>query len=236
MYTLFKGVLLRVMRAPLDPPEPPAGSPASTDVFRASPRFLTAQLVVLGSAALVVLGPLLLGFVLAVAADKRAGASVLAIACTLTLLLFLLTYFMVRLDYDMRYYIVTDRSLRIRQGALVIQESTYTFANVQNLNIVQGPIDRLLGVASVRIETAGGGAASGKQQIGSFHHGVIAGIENAEEVRDRILELLRAYRDAGLGDEPARAGSKAFPELAGLRLVEIRDELRALRESLVSRP
>lgn len=232
MYALLKGVLLRIVRAPHGPPEAPAGSPESTRIFRASPRFLTARLVVLGIWVLFALGPQLLMFLLVVAADQRVAATAIAISSTLTLALFVLFYFLVRLDYDMRYYVVTDRSLRIRQGALVIQESTYTFANVQNLTIHQGPIDRLVGVASVRIDTAGGGAVAGKQQAGNFHRGVIAGIEDAEAVRDRILELLRAQRDAGLGDET----EAARPGLAGAsveRLREIRDEIRALGAALV---
>jgi uncharacterized membrane protein YdbT with pleckstrin-like domain len=135
----------------------------------------------------------------------------------------------------MRYYIVTDRSLRIRQGALTIQESTYTFANVQNLTIRQGPVERLFGISNLHVETAGGAAASQSEEPGGFHHhGVLAGIDNAPEVRDRILTLLRAYRDAGLGDREDRPkAAQGRPEAPRLeRLQEILTELRALKGAL----
>ncbi len=35
-----------------------------------------------------------------------------------TVLASVVKYYLIRIDYDMRYYVVTDRSLRIREGAL----------------------------------------------------------------------------------------------------------------------
>ena len=131
---------------------------------------------------------------------------------------------------------VTDRSLRIREGALVIRESTFTFANVQNVSVQQGPIDRLLGISNVQIDTAGGGGGADKQQPFVSHRGVLAGIQNAEEVRDRILQLLQAYRDAGLGDRDPHphASGGGLTKQALERLREVRDEAKGLRRALES--
>ena len=41
----------------------------------------------------------------------------------------------------MRYYIVTDRSQRVRQGAWLLREMTITHANLQNHRLVQGPVE-----------------------------------------------------------------------------------------------
>ena len=46
MYSPLKDVLLRLLRAPTEPPEAPAGTYASIHTFRASPRFLTYRLIV----------------------------------------------------------------------------------------------------------------------------------------------------------------------------------------------
>ena len=224
---------------PGTPPAPPAGSPGSVRVFRAAPNFLRFRLV----AGLLPTGLFLLiqAVALAIAlADAKTGAIVgLGLTVTATFFALLFSYFMIRLDYDMRYYVVTDRSLRIRQGAVLIHESTYTFANVQNLTIHQGPVDRLLGIANLEIQTAGGGVAMPQaQQAGSpFHHGMLLGIENATEVRDLILALLKKYRDAGLGDsEEARRASAPAPAAFGgdalARLREVRDEARALNAAV----
>src|SRR5258708_3086649 len=88
-----------------------------------------------------------------------------------------LWYAIVRLDYEFRWYVVTDRSLRIRQGIVTFEETTLTFANVQNAEILQGPIERAFGFANVLVETAGGGGPAVKGQPGAagWHKGLIRG-------------------------------------------------------------
>lgn len=113
----------------------------------------------------------------------------------------LVTYAALRLDFDQRWYIVTDRSLRLRSGVWQVQELTMSFANLQQVSISQGPLQRLLGLSDLRVQTAGGGgddAHEGKQT--SLHLAEFHGVENAAEIRDLILERLRRFRAAGLGD------------------------------------
>lgn len=241
MYPLFRGLLLRLLRAPAEPPEPPAGSPGSVRTFRAAKGFLSLQLIPLGVGALLVLSTV--GFmVVAVAASD---APPVAMVVPLGLLAFVsamlwFRYMLIRLDYDMRYYVVTDRSMRIREGAMHIHEHTYTYANVQNVSIQQGPLERLFGISNVRVQTAGGGGVmTAQQQPGAMmgHGGVLRGIENAEAVRDQILALVKAYRDAGLGDagpskrKTAAKAGRMSPLLVE-RLREVRDEVRELGRQL----
>ena len=245
IYETFKDRLLALLKAPTRPPDPPAGSESSIRTFRADPNFLKLRLILWG-------GGFALGMLLEVImivydwGDKDSEGHVSWIG---GLLLFLTIagaigkYFLIRIDYDMRYYVVTDRSLRIREGALLIQESTYTFANVQNLKITQGPLERVLGLANLLVETAGGSGSSsgdqhGKNPFGAGHEGRLRGIANAREVRDQILVLLRQYRDAGLGDPEDRAraapqlANAGFPPEAIERLREIREEVRLLGEAV----
>ncbi len=112
-----------------------------------------------------------------------------------------LTYALVRLDYELRWYMVTDRSLRIRSGLASVQETTMSFANVQQVVVTQGPLQRLLGIADVRVQSAGGGEPEhGAGAADSLHTGVFYGVDNASQIRDLILERLRQFRAAGLGD------------------------------------
>ncbi len=229
MYRLLKTALLRLLRAPANPPDPPAGTPESVVVFRASQRFLRLHLVVLALWAVPTL--ILFGGLTVVAAVARGKPLGFAILLMLSAALCGLRYFAIRIDYDMRYYIITDRSLRIRRGAFNIVESTYTYANVQNVTLHQGPLERLLGISNVLIQTAGGGGAPQTGQTTS-HSGVLAGVDNAEELRDRVLVLLRAYRDAGLGDREDRTLSAQDEPLPAARLAEILQEIQMLRGAL----
>ncbi len=112
-----------------------------------------------------------------------------------------ISYQLQRLNYELRWYIVTDRSLRIRSGIWSVEEITMTFANIQDLRISAGPLQGWLGLADLNVSSAGGGAAKAKgTHADSGHTAKFAGIENAAATRDLIVERLKHYRDAGLGD------------------------------------
>ena len=153
-----------------------------------------------------------------------------------------ITYAIARLDYELRWYIVTDRSLRIRAGLASVQETTMSFANVQQVLVTQGPLQRLLGISDVRVQSAGGGRAYGEHSSGdSLHTGVFHGVDNGDEIRDLVQERLRAFRQAGLGDpddmhrtenaadHPAISDSAPPAALAAAR--EVLQEARQLRAS-----
>ena len=151
----------------------------------------------------------------------------------------LLMVLTVRLDYDMRFYIITDRSLRIREGVWVIRETTLTFENIQNMRITQGPIQRMFGVSDLVVETAGGGGANPmaesrneSQATRSNHTGAFRGLGKPDRLRDQILAYLRQVRTSGLGEHGNAAASRRArgfspQEVEGLRA--IRDQVRQWR-------
>ena len=149
------------------------------------------------------------------------------------------TYMLVRLDYELRWYIVTDRSLRIRAGVWNVRESTLTFANIQQITVRQGPLQRLLGIYDLEVTTAGGGGSGGHGgqhgQGESMHSGYFHGIDNAPEVRGMMLERLRHLRDSGLGDpdEPVHEEPQVTESATALLVAarELLEETRALRQA-----
>jgi uncharacterized membrane protein YdbT with pleckstrin-like domain len=151
------------------------------------------------------------------------------------------TYVIARLDYELRWYMVTDRSLRIRYGVWKVAESTMSFANIQQVVVSQGPIQRLLGLADVKVQSAGGGSGHEHQkgQEDDMHLGLFHSVNNAPEIRDLILERLRHFRESGLGDPDEKSvphasvpatGQTTTDLLAAAR--ELAAEARALRASL----
>lgn len=233
IYELAKSGLLALLKAPSGPPPAPAGTPGSERTFRASKNYLTLKLVLNWLGALVPIACILVGAAL--------SNPLVALGAVIPFLGGLMGHFIIRLDYDLRYYLVTDRSLRIRQGAWIIHEATFTFANVQTVEKRQGPLERMLGYANLEVQTAGGGGGvSQAQQDLHAHKRLLAAIDNADEVRSLILSLLKRYRDAGLGDpEDVRAAAPALrvagPGLSGSaleRLREVREEAARLRAAL----
>ena len=215
MIDFAKATLLNLCKVP-PKPGAPAGTPESVRIFQAASNFYRFSLVKWGLAqGAAVAGTLFwLSFDIAdhISPSRAWIGGLVHIAEFFALGGLLLqmpfTYFLVRLDYEMRWYIVTDRSLRIRHGVVNVREMTMTFANIQQMTIRQGPLQRLLGIADLQVRTAGGGdsgsgegsAGHGKDESESMHLGYFRGVDNAESIRDLILERLRRFRDAGLGD------------------------------------
>ena len=154
------------------------------------------------------------------------------------------TFALLRLEFDAHWYIVTDRSLRIRTGLITMREATMSFANVQQVTVSENPIQRLLGIADVRVQSAGGGRGGdekGEHDNDSMHTGVFHGVDNASEIRDLILERLRQYRAAGLGDpdEHPEVAPTSISTAPAATTSDVRaaartmlDEARALRATL----
>ncbi len=149
----------------------------------------------------------------------------------------IVAYVAIHLRYDTTWYVITDRSLRIRRGVWVINETTISFENVQNVEVRQGPVQRYFGIADVVVQTAGGGTRHGKGDGSSSlasHVGILQGLEDAEVVRDGILDRVRRTRSAGLGDDHTHASTLASAPATASSLAhtavlrEIRDLARRL--------
>jgi hypothetical protein len=145
-------------------------------------------------------------------------------------------YVVTRLDYEMRWYVLTDRSLLIRQGVWIVREITLTFANAQNVRVTQGPLQRIFGFSNVEVDTAGGGSRRREDQKGlefDPHRPVLRGLEKPGEVRTLIVELIRRGRSAGLGDpdEAPESAGEGGTQLLG----EILAEAKLLRSALAER-
>jgi uncharacterized membrane protein YdbT with pleckstrin-like domain len=147
----------------------------------------------------------------------------------------IVAYIAIHLRYDTTWYVLSDRSMRIRRGIWIIQETTITYENIQNVAIRQGPVQRYFGISSVLVETAGGGAKSGKGEPSSVigHSGLLEGIADARQVRDLILSNWNESKSSDLGDEAAQLGTLAA-EPSGFdgRQLQLLEEIHALAARL----
>ncbi|MCS7034592.1 MAG: PH domain-containing protein [Phycisphaerae bacterium] len=227
------GVLVQWFRVPDQPPTLPARPGEKVETFRPAEGFLKYLkfwfwLVVL------VLDLGILGLWMAVfAADRVIGAILTPVALAAIIIPDVLAYLAIHLRYDTTWYVMSDRSLRIRRGIFSIHEVTITFENIQNVMLRQGPLQRYFGIADLEVQTAGGGSAGtahGRSEDAG-HTGLIEGIANAAELRDRIMARLRQSRTAGLGDEPA-FGATTTHNPPSLWTAEHLALLREIREAL----
>lgn len=125
------------------------------------------------------------------------------------------SWVLLRLNHENRWYMLTDESLQLRQGVATIQEQTITFANVQQIDIRRNPLQRLLGIADVRVRSAGGGSGtSGSGDSGGGREAIFRGVDNPEEIRRAIRDRVEFSRGTGLGDPDEPVPPAGDPETA----------------------
>jgi membrane protein YdbS with pleckstrin-like domain len=200
-------VLVKWFRVPDEPPTIPGGNADATHSFRPAEGFLRYLKFYFWIALVLIDGLILVGWIAITVAWPPAGIILALPALALAVLPDIVAYVAIHLRYDTTWYVVSDRTLRIRRGIWLLHETTITYENIQNIRVSQGPLQRWYGIADVLVETAGGGSGSAEGGgAGIMHRGLIEGVDNANEIRDLILGHLRKTRTAGLGDEPAIDG------------------------------
>lgn len=228
MYSAFRAACERVLRIPPDP-DPPPGDEASTKIYRAADNYYKYLLIVWAISSFATILPTLIATIACLAAAATSNLSPLfalipAFLLVIMIIVSVIHLAIVRLNYEKRWYIVTDRSLRVREGVIGVREMTVTFANIQNISISQGPIQRLLSIADLRVDTAGGAGATGDSHYAAAQQAHVAwfrGVDNAPDVRALIQSRLRQWKDAGLGDHDDH-----LPEISAPRDVAVVAALR----------
>jgi putative membrane protein len=141
--------------------------------------------------------------------------------------LFSLPYFYFR--YHTLRYRFDEEGVHMRVGILFRREVNLTYARIQDIHLHSNLIQRWLGLANVQLQTASGSAGAEM---------VIEGFQEFEAIRDFLYTRMRGYRAAeGRGSAlPAASGPGAGTDADEVALLlEIRNELRRVREALESK-
>ena len=235
-YGPFGRLIAWALRIPSEPAEIPVDSGELIKSFHPSPNWLRLRRVQ------VILGTLFALFVnVAVIFGQALASNSFSFPVSIfdwsNIGLFLAPIFLLaglfrlitlRLQYDCTWYVLTERALRIRRGLILIRETTITYANIQNISLQQGPLERMFSVSSIKVETAGGGGADTKtDSLG--HSGLIEGVQDADSLRDLMMAQVRLHRSGGLGDVEAVVEPSHEPRWTDMSeiLVQIRDDLAA---------
>jgi membrane protein YdbS with pleckstrin-like domain len=225
---LLRPLFLPLLKLKLEPPHLPEGSTLVREL-KPEPAWLTLKYLGVLVGGLGTLALAIFGSVGAIAGLGDTGYLVAALICLFVFGSLGFSLVAIRLDYELRHYLVGDKSLRVSQGAVVRREVTLSYANVQNLEVTAGPFETLFGIKSLTISTAGGSARPGEANP---HQATLEGLKNADEVKILILGMLKGQKDAGLG-EPADAAHSGGLDTAALEEVRTAAiNLRNVAESL----
>jgi membrane protein YdbS with pleckstrin-like domain len=133
------------------------------------------------------------------------------------------TYLLIPLYVRSIEYEFTERDLLVRRGILTRSESMVPYRMVTNVEVKRGPIARALGIATLKVQTAGYSQQSQAEAT-------LNGLSNWQDVRQQILGLIHQHRAE---DGASAPGPNATATLEGddvtMLLREILAELRTLR-------
>lgn len=127
--------------------------------------------------------------------------------------------------YETMRFRFDAEGVHMRWGILFRREINLTYARIQDIHLTSGLIQRWLGLADIKIQTASG--SSGAEMT-------LEGLLEFAAVRDFLYSRMRGYRDTR---SPASAPAAAAPGEADATalLRETVDELRAIRVALERR-
>ena len=139
------------------------------------------------------------------------------------IVLFILTCLLLALYYKTIRYEILDTEITITKGLLIKTRAVIPFRTITNLVIKQGPIELLLGISRMIIQTAGESAKAEPE-------GKIIGIYYTQDLIEEILNLIR------LLDPPAYLRNKipisTTPKNLALIYSQILVELQKIDEKL----
>ena len=124
--------------------------------------------------------------------------------------------------YDSISYTFTKDEIMLERGVYWKHKSTVPYNRITNIDIVQGPLSRRVGVGKVRVQTAGYSTASSG---GAAAEAQIFGVTNYEEIRDFILAKVKGRKPVAVEAEAEIPAPKEDTQV-------MLGELRKIRELL----
>lgn len=141
------------------------------------------------------------------------------------LIFFPIIYLPLWFKYRTIRYRFDDDGVSMSWGQFFQRETYLTYRRIQDIEVSRGLLQRRLGLASLKLQTASGG--SGAEMT-------IEGIRNPDRLRDFLYERMRGVDQGADSREAAHTGravgAGGASDDEALRLLEeIRDALRAAR-------
>ncbi|MHA1413436.1 MAG: PH domain-containing protein [Promethearchaeota archaeon] len=121
---------------------------------------------------------------------------------------------------------ISRDSVIIRTGVFTRSKIIIPHSRIQNITITNGVFDRMYGLHTVKIETAGfSGTTSGGQGTPSKPEGLIPGVKNAKIIEEKIKKIINKFSKvpSGLGNEVFKPEQIAFDNFIAYILSKIRE-------------
>lgn len=191
-------------------------------VFQPDVKYRHKLFIAVGlSGALALAASIAMGVGIGASEGGAAGAMIgLIVAVLINLVWIVPVLLIVPAYYRSLRYEIQDDEVIVRAGIITRSVKHVPYRTVTNLKVKQDPFDRLFGIGTLNIQTAGMSGQTGAEES-------LVGLPNFQEVYEQVARTLRRFRG---GMAPTQAEMEPAP--AEDLLAAILDELRAIREAL----
>ena len=114
------------------------------------------------------------------------------------------------IEWLRRTYELEGGALRLEEGVLARKLRAVPFDRIQQVDLVRKPLHRLLGVATLRVETAGGGSAAEVDLD-------VVTLDEARALRASLLQAKARLAGIPVGQAPASGGDTTAGRASGSR-------------------
>lgn len=123
-------------------------------------------------------------------------------------------------------YVVDNDSAKAKVGVFWKKRVTVPYTKITNIDVTQGPLQRIFGIGTIHVQTAGAGGAQGAQAELK-----LLGVRDLDEVKDAIMVRVRGYTIS----RPEQVKERV-PEESDLKIFRrMLEELTAIRKLLENR-
>ena len=150
--------------------------------FKPSPQFKKLYYIYFISFVLLAILPWYIPMLLFVPPTATLGLSIPLLAILIFVIYWIQKY------YDTMLYKLARNEIVWRRGVWFRRTGIVPYNRITNIDINQGPISRMLGIAALKIQTAG---YSGQQVRSEIR---IEGMERFEELRELVMEFVRGKK------------------------------------------
>ncbi len=161
-----------------------------TRTFKPSPKYLTKlRLIITIVAGLILAGGFLLGLLMMSDRSTGVGGGMLAIVivAAIDVIWWAPAMFLTGSYYRSLSYEIQDDEVIMRVGIWTKSVKHVPYRTVTNVTVKRGILDRLFGIGTLNIQTAGMSGTTGAEES-------LEGLDNVQEVYDIVATELRRFR------------------------------------------
>lgn len=128
--------------------------------------------------------------------------------------------------YKSLEYVIDSDSVKAKSGVFWRKNVTIPYTKVTNLDVTQGPLERMFDIGTIHVQTAGAGGQEGaKAEL------KLVGMRELDGLKDTIMEQIRGYTISGTGHVKKEVAYEEDSQI----FEHILKELQAIRQILENR-